>query len=271
MGSRRAVAATLVSVILFTSLLFANAALYAAGNTYLSSAVLSASQQRESEYGSLLIGLSSYSALSYTQTYLQSHPLDCSAPESSYLDHLVESESAAGANQGIEYSVNASWGYAVVSEGAGVDDSPSVAPSMIQPFDGYSGGALNLVVVTTIHETELGGLPAYGVEATETVHLPVSLDATVSLCTYAISAVHDSLSSLSSCNASSADEALALLRSENPGLDSVQMGASTQRSSLLGGTGRCDVQYWVTITEEGIEGVSGTFGWTVLASGSLST
>ena len=78
MGGRRAVAATLVSVILFTSLLFANAALYAAGGTYLSSAVLGASQQRESDYGALLIGLASYSALAESQGYLQSHPLDCS-------------------------------------------------------------------------------------------------------------------------------------------------------------------------------------------------
>jgi hypothetical protein len=273
LGSRRAVAATLVSVIVFTSLLFANAALYAAGNTYRSTAVLSASQQRESNFASLLIGLSAYSALADAQSYLQGHPFDCSEPQSSYLDSLVGSESVGGANQGIEYSVDASWGYAPGFEGLGFgdDDGLSGAPSMIRPFSGYSGGALNLVVVTTIDETELGGLPAYSVGATESVHIPVSLDTTVSLCTSALSAARESLSSLPSCNTSSVDEALGLLRSENPGLDSVEMGASAQRSATLDGAGRCDIQYWVTITEEGIEGVTGTFDWTVLGSGSLST
>jgi hypothetical protein len=270
MGSRRAVAATLVSVIVFTSLLFANAALYAAGSTYLSSAVLSASQQRESNYATLLFGLSAYSALAYAQGYLQNHSFDCSTPESSYLDSLGGSESVGGANQGIEYSVDASWGYAPGSGEIGVRDGPAASQSMIQPFAGYSGGALNLEVVTNINETLLGGLPAYGVGGTEDVHLPILLDATVSLCTSALSELRESLSSLPSCNASSVNEALALLRFENPDLDSVEMGASAQQSPALDGAGRCVVQYWVTITEEGIQGVSGTFDWTALGSGSLS-
>ena len=271
MGSRRAIAATLVSVIVFTSLLFANAALYAAGNTYLSSAVLSASQQRESEYGSLLVGLTSDSALADAQSYLQNHPLDCSAPESSYLGSLARSETIEGANQGIQYSVHASWGYASASEWYGVDDGPNVAGSMIRPFSGYYGGALNILVVTNLNETELGGLPTYGVEATQVVHLPVSLDADVSLCKSTLYAMHESLASLPSCDAFSVNEALDVLRSVSTSADSVEIGASAQRSASLDAAGRCVIQYWVTITEEGIEGVSGTFDWTVLASGSLST
>ena len=270
MGSRRAVAATLVSVIVFTSLVFANAALYAAGNTYLSSSVLSTAQQREYDYASFLIGLSSYSSLAATQNFLQAHPLDCSGPVSSYLDSLTGGTDTSGTSGGIDYSVGSSWSYAATTASHGIDDVLSKSLATIQPFGGYSDGGLNVVVATSVNETELGGLPAYHAEAVETVHLPVSIDAAVSLCRSALSAMDRAISSLSACDASSVDDAISLVRSENPAFGSIQLGASGQGRELPGVAGTCSVQYWVTMTEV-VQGVSGAFDWTVNGSGSLST
>jgi hypothetical protein len=268
-ASRRAVAATLVSVIVFTSLLFANAALYSAGGTYLSSAVLSAAQQREVEYASLLTGVSSYSSLAAAQSYLQSHPLDCSSPEASYTSSMAGSGTVAGTNQGIEYSVRSSWSYAAVPAGSTLGAGAEGA-SMVGPFSGGSAGALNLVVDTSINESELGGFPTYQEDASALVHLPVPLEDAVALCTSSLSALGRSLSSLASCNSTGVNHAIDLLRSENPGLGAAAVGASAEREATLG-QGRCLVQYWVSVSEDGVEGVAGTFDWSLFGSGSLST
>lgn len=271
MGRSRAVASTIVSVIIFTSLIFANAALYSAGGTYLSSSMLSASQVREYDYASLLSGLSAYSSLSHIQGYLQTNSFDCNSPASVYLDGLAGAAVSTGQDQGLEYSVASSWAYVPVSAGVSDTSSSPGGTSLVASFAGFFPGALNTVVSTSLNESELGSYPKYTALTTQTVHIQLPLSEDLALCSYTLTALRSSLEPLDSCNSSSIDQAVARVRSESAGDASISMGASGLSSLTIGSRGRCDLSYWVTITERGVEGVSGNFDWTLQGSGSLAT
>jgi hypothetical protein len=254
---RRAVAATLVSVIFFSTLLLANAAVYAADGSYLSSAVLTSAQQRESGYASLLAGVSSFSSLSAAEGYLSSHPLDCSS-EATYLGSMGGSDSVSGEDQGVDYTMSTTWTY--VADGPTGDNL-----TVLGPFGGYSIGALNLLVTTKIGENILGGLPSYDGQEQHTVHLPIALEGLTSLCLSTLSLMRRSLSSLPSCNSSSVQEALDSVAASYPYLRSVDMGGSAQVSG-----GVCSVDYWLTIAQS-YDGVSGTSDWSVFGDQTFST
>jgi hypothetical protein len=256
---RRAVAATLVAFVIFTSLLLANSAIYSADNSGLGAAVLSTAQVRERVYGTILTGLAAYDSLAVTQDYLQSNPLDCSSPQP-YLDSIAGSQQEKGTDGGITYTTDASWTYLQVP----VTEAGS---ALLSRYGGYSAGDMNLEVTTLVDESYDGGLPSYSIQNSETVHLPVPIVSTISLCLTALSDLRGALSSLSHCNSSAVDAALALAESSYPVLGSFTVGASA--SSLS--SGGCSVDYWVTTTLGGLEGVSGTFQWTVQGAGSLST
>ena len=81
MGSR-AVAATLISFVVFTTLLLANAALFATENSSLGAVVLSAGQVREHAYGESRRNLLGLRVAQGAAAYLQSNPLDCTSRDS---------------------------------------------------------------------------------------------------------------------------------------------------------------------------------------------
>jgi hypothetical protein len=251
---RRAVAATLVSFLVFTTMLLANSALYSAESSSLGAAVLSTTQIREHQYGQILVGLSDYDALATVQSYLRSNSLDCNSAQE-YLDSLAGSQRGSGADEGIGYTTAASWSYAgVTAAGAGT--------AFLSQFGGYVTGALNLEVMASVQENFDGALPSYSSEGTQVVHLPVPLDATISLCLAALSDLGGALSALPYCNSTAVDSAIDQVRSGHPSLDSFTLTATA--SPLAAG---CEIEYLVTTTLTGLEGVSGTFPWTVSAAG----
>jgi hypothetical protein len=257
----RAVAATIASVIVFTTMLLANAAVYSAENSYLGASNLSAAQLQEHNYALLFVGLSSFSSLAKAQSFLQSTPMDCSSPQP-YLDSLAGSQGSEGKNQSVWYSVESSWSYAAES---GFASAPGDALLPAQ-FDGYSGGDLNLQVTTNVDETFAGGLPSLSAQSIEVVHIPVQPLRAASQCLSALSELRAALSTVHSCNSAVVSQYVSLARTRSAVLGSFDAGAST---STVGG--RCVVSYWVTTTETGLQGVSGAFQWTVFGSGSLST
>ncbi|MDA4136189.1 MAG: hypothetical protein OK449_04210 [Thaumarchaeota archaeon] len=256
---RRAVAATIASVIVFTTMLLANAAVYSAENSYLGASNLSAAQLQEHDYSILFVGLSSFSTLAKTQSFLQSTPMDCSSPQP-YLDSLSGSDGSGGKNQSVWYSVESSWSYVSASGSAQGD---ALLPTQ---FDGFSGGDLNLQVTTRVNETFVGGLPSFSAQSVEVVHLPVQPLRAASQCLSALSELRIALSTVHSCNSAVVNQYVALARTRSAVLGSFDAGAST---STVGG--HCVVSYWVMTTETGLQGVSGAFQWTVFGSGSLST
>lgn len=256
---RRGVAATIASVVVFTTMLLANTAVYAAQNGYLSAVTISGAQVQERELAVVLVGLSSYSSLAFTQSFLQSTPMDCTSP-GPYLAAVAGSGTQISEDQGIDYGVSSSWSYvpAPVSE-----RSDALLPSQ---FVGYGEGDLNLRVVTVVNESFAGGLPSYSVQYVEVVHIPVHLQVIVSACLSALSEIRSALSTLASCDASAVEQALSVAKARSVAPSSFEDGASASSAA-----GRCFVSYWVTTTQTGIPGVSGAFQWTVSGSGSLST
>ena len=184
---RRAVAATLVSFVIFTTLLLANAALFASENSSLGAVVLTAGQVRERAFVPILVGLSTYESLRGAQAYLQANPLDCTSPQQ-YLGSMTGSLRDSGVEDGMTYVDDASWAYATSPSGGGSD--------YLQEFSGYRPGDLNLEVSTSVLESYDGDLPTYSIQSTASVHLPVPLASTISLCQTALSDLSSALLSL---------------------------------------------------------------------------
>jgi hypothetical protein len=255
---RRAVAATIASVVVFTTLLLANAVFFSAENSYLSATNLSSAQLQERDDASLILGLSAYDSLARTQSFLQSTPMECSSSQS-YLAALSGDWSADERNQSVWYSADASWAYA--------SESPPAVGNALLPsqFNGYSAGDLNLLITTSVNESFVGGLPSYSIKEDEVVHLSVQPERVAAECVSALSALRGALSIGRSCNASliAGDVSSAQARS-------ALTGSFTGGASVSPAARGCVVDYWVTMTQTGVQGVSGTFPWTVFGSGSLS-
>jgi len=260
MGRRRAVAATLVSLIVFSSLLVANSALYSSDQGALGAAVLSAAQTRERTLGGVLAGLAAYGALEEVQGELARTALDCSSPQA-YLDSLAGGSSASGSQEGISYSTAAEWAYA--------PSPPAVAgAALMRGFGGYSPGEVDLLVSGSLDESYRGGLPSYSLELDQAVHLPVPLSSTVADCQEALADVRVSLAALPPpCNSSSVEEAVRLAEST---YYSVLGPFQVNATATAAGSG-CAVGYAVTTTLVGLEGPSGPFGMTFQGEGSLVT
>ncbi len=255
---RRAVAATLASVVIFTMMLVTNAAVYSSENGYLASVRLSSVQVGEVTYASLLEGSAAYNSLAQTQSFLQSTPMDCSSLQP-YLDSISGTASRAGTEESISFSSMSSWDYA--SAGSSLPGTV-LLPSQL---DGYSSGELNVQVSTVVAESYLGGLPSYSVRNAQVVHLGVQPEAVAAGCLSALSDLRSVLSATVSCNSSALAELVSLARVRYPLLSTYDAGASGSLSD-----GRCTVDYWVR-TSLAETGVSGAFEWTVFDDGSLST
>ncbi len=220
---RRAVAATLVSFVIFTTLLLANAALFASENSSLGAVVLTAGQVRERAFVPILVGLSTYESLRGAQAYLQANPLDCTSPQQ-YLGSMTGSLRDSGVEDGMTYVDDASWAYATSPSGGGSD--------YLQEFSGYRPGDLNLEVSTSVLESYDGDLPTYSIQSTASVHLPVPLASTISLCQTALSDLSSALCRSQYCNSTAVRTALDGVDSTYPLLDSYSAGASATPAAL---------------------------------------
>ena len=254
---RRAVAATIASAVIFSTMLLANAAVYATQNSYVGAADRSSAQLQERGYATVLLGVAAYSSLEGAQHLLQSRPMDCLQPQS-YLSSIQGQGNLEGSNRSVRYALESSWGYS--NSLAGLPGDRLLPPQ----FTGPSAGALDVRVTVDLNETYLGGLPSYTLEQSEVVHLPVDVGLAASQCQYALSELRASLSEVPSCDSSSVDTALGAARASSPLLGSYLFGASATP-----GVGQCSVDYWVTRTQTGLQGVAGTFQWTVQGSGTL--
>ena len=251
---RIGVAATLVAVVLFTSMLLANSAVYSAEDGVLRSNVLSSAQLKEESLASFSSGIDSYHALASLQADLQAAPMDCLAAQP-YLDSLAGDLSYSGNDGGVAFASNSVWAYS---------RSPvaSAGDVLLPGFSGYSFSGLNIEVQTQVREEFVGGLPTYSVDSSEVVHLPVPVKNMVSECLAILSEASSALTALTSCTEGAVETLLAEAGSQYPG--------SSVVSSVSSSGEQCYVRYSVTITQDGIEGVSGTFAWSVFGSGSAS-
>jgi hypothetical protein len=259
--ARKAVAATVASVLLFTALVVADATIMVAQDNLASSAQTSLVESMEVVLGKSLAGSASLHVLSQVQAYLASTPADCkSLPD--YLASVSAASSSSGEEAGIAYVSNAT---ASEAPAARLQGSPRDNLTVVAPFSGSLPGALNLQANLSIKEVGGGGSVSLERHELHLLNVPISPDSASALCALALGSLAAALQS--PCNATLAQAAF----------DSVLpmlVGEAAARGFALtagwGQNGACSAAYWVTLVEPGVEGVTGSFDWAVHGSGTTA-
>jgi len=255
--ARKAVAATLASVVLFTVLVAADATVMSAQDNLASLAQTSHLESRELLLERSLAGSVSLQVLAKVQGYVSSNPAECDGlPQ--YVASISASSSVSGEDSGIAYSANAT-----ASEAQAAASLPENL-TIVAPFAGAVPGALNLQEALTVSEVGGGGSASLVRSETHTLNLPIEVDSASSLCASALGALASALSR-SPCNATLEQAAFDAV------LPGVVEEASAQGFALTAGWGSgataCSATYWITLVEPGVAGATGSFDWTVRGSG----
>lgn len=257
--ARKAVAATLASVILLTVLVVADATVMSAQDNLASSAQTSYLESRELLLEESLAGGVSLQVLAQVQSYLSSSPAQCNnLPR--YLASIYASGAMSGEDSGIEYWANATASGAPGSSPLATRDDNL---TIVAPFAGRVLGALNLEESFSIRANGGGGSVSLVREETHTLNIPIGVDSASSLCTSTLDSIGAVLSR-SPCNATL----------EDAGFGSVMPGLVAHAASLgftltagWSSGAACSVSYWFTLVEPGVAGATGRFDWTVRGSG----
>jgi hypothetical protein len=257
--ARKAVAATLASVVLFTVLLVSDATVMSAQDNLASSAQTSFVVSREQLLDQSLAGSASLHVLAEVQEYLSSNAAECdNMPR--YLESIFASSSVSGEDSGIAYSVNAT----AVPVPASLQTESGDNLTIVAPFSGDLPGGLNLLAATSVKEVGGGGSVSFEKHETHVLNLPISLDSGSSLCASTLGSLASALSR-SPCNATSEQAAFYAVL---PGLveQAAALGFDLTAGWGLGGDA-CSAAYWVTLVEPGVVGLTGSFDWSLQGSG----
>ena len=263
--ARKAVAATLTSVVLFTVLLVADATVMSGQDNLASSALTTHLESREHLLGQSLAGSVALQAIAQVQGYLSSNTAKCgSLPQ--YLSSISASSSVSGEDSGIAYAANTT---AAEATPAFLQAAQRDNLTIVTPFSGGVPGALNLTAALSVKEVGGGGSVSFEKHESHVLNLPIKPDSASSLCDSTLGALAASLSR-SACNPALEEAAFASV------LPALVQEAAARGFSLTAGWGSgsssasCSVTYWVTLVERGVAGVTGSFDWTVQGSGTLA-
>jgi hypothetical protein len=261
--ARKAVAATLASVILFTVLVVADATVMSAQDNLASTAQASHIESREQLLEQSLAGTVSLQVLAQAQGYLSSNPADC-ATLPQYPGAISAVGASSGEDSGISFAANATASEAPASS--------LVSPqrdnlTVVAPFAGDVPGALDLREALRIKEVGGGGSVSLERTETHTLNLPIKIDSASSLCATTLGSLAAALSR-SPCNSTLDKGAFDAVL---PGL---REDASALGFTLAAGWGPggavCSATYWITLVEPGVAGPTGSFDWTVRGSGTTA-
>jgi hypothetical protein len=259
--ARKAVAATLASVVLFTVLIVADATVMSAQDNLASSAQTAQIESRELMLEESLAGGVSLQALAQVQGYLSSNPAPCDdMPQ--YLESIMASSTSSGEDSGIAYSASAT----IREAPASLDSALADNLTMDAPFAGEVPGALNLQESLSVNEMGGGGSVSLERNETHALNLPIKVDSASSLCASTLGLLRAALSR-SPCNATEEQIAFEAV------LPEVVQEAAALGFTLTAGwsqSGACSVTYWFTLVEPGVAGATGDFDWTVRGSGTTA-
>jgi hypothetical protein len=262
--ARKAIAATLASVLLFTALVAADATMMTAEDNLATSAQTAHIASREQVLSDYSLGAASMQVLARVQSNLSSRIADC-GDLGQYLGSISAAGSVDGEAAGITFSSTAEAAASPAALPAQVQLSDNL--TIVAPFSGYHPGTLNLQVALRVSEVGGGGTVSLERHEVHVLHIPISPDSASSLCSSSLGAVRAALSGRS-CNASSAQAAF---ESVVPQLaeEAAARGFFLAAGWQPGDSG-CSSTYWVMLVELGVEGVTGSFDWAVRGSGATS-
>jgi hypothetical protein len=261
--ARKAVAATLASIVLLTVLVVADATVMSAQDNLASSAQISHLESRELLLEQSLAGGVSLQVLAQVQGYLSSNPAECDNLPG-YLASIAASSASSGEDSGIAYAANATARAAVGDPSLGSEGDNL---TIVAPFAGWPPGALDLSEALSVREVGGGGSVSLVKQETHSLNIPVEVDSASSLCAASLDSLGAALSR-SPCNSTL----------EQAAFDAVLPGlvadAAAMRFALTAGWGSggaaCSATYWVTLVEPGVAGATGSFDWTVRGSGTTA-
>jgi len=165
MDKRRAVGATLVSAVLFSSLIISNAALLASAEGRASASSLADGESVLHSNSFVLKGVAGLELLAKGQTLLSSRVFECA-------DATGEAHEAVG---GLSATA-ASGGVSMVAVALPADDGPGPDNlSILRQFDGGYPGRFNVLVRTVGNGGYPGGRVVYSKSEYHTLNLPFEI------------------------------------------------------------------------------------------------
>jgi len=254
MGKRRAVGATLVSVVLFSSLIISNAALLAAAQEKASDASLVDGESSLFVGSVALRGVSGVELLARAQAALSSKVFACP-------NATGEAHEAVG---GLSVSLSSGGlsSIAVASSTAGEPRPDNL--SMLREFDGGHPGQFDLYVMTVVNGSYPGGRVTYSKNEYHTLNLPFDPSAAGSFCLTALGELASGLSFLSAgaCNASEIAAVVSRVEARITAA-ATALGLHAFVTYAIDGGATCSMTLDVRVTQDGIAGPDGPFTWSV--------
>jgi hypothetical protein len=250
----RAVGATLVSAVLFSSLIVSNAALLASSEDRSSAASLSDGESTLYSNAIVLQGVGGLELLAKAQAVLSSRAFDC--PNATGEAH--------GAVGGLSF-LAAGGGVSSTAVALPDDDGPEPDNlSILRQFDGGFKGHFNMLVRTVQNGSYPGGRVTYSKTEYHVLNLPFDPTAAASFCLAALEEVTSGLGPLlaGACNASEIAAAVDGIRTMVEAAAASE-GLRSYVTYVMGGGAPCSVTVAVRVAQQGIMGPDGPFTWSV--------
>lgn len=261
LGTRRAVGATLASVLIFSSILISNLVLIDGSEERLRLSAVALQERTFSDEAILLGGLSILSILGKAQAIVSERTYQCS----SVLNELTSQI------QGLSVFTK--------KDGVTVDVTVTSVPAgdvredygLVRPFNGSQANFLGFFVSVNTTGAAPGGAVSLARVETHAVHLPVRVQDMTQFCTSAAVQLANGLRLLGHSLCASppaygdisgmADAISQRARSEN---------LSVQTNVTLDVAPSCFVSYSILVTQSSVQGPQGNFSWTVEEQGSVA-
>ena len=259
-GRRKAIAATITSLVVFGTLVASNFALYASREQGVVLHAVSDRAEAVAAEAELAKGLVALSLLRTSQSVLEASSHPCSGPLESMpaLRSTVLSSSLGG--------IAASLRGVLTLSGALSDNL-----TLLSPFTGFVPGYLNFAV-----SVELGfssSLVQYHKAEVHYLHLPVLYDGSIAACLSAVGYLRSKVQGLKRTPGVCATASILGAIAEAARRYSVVAREAGLTLSISSSTDRglhCPtIGYEVVVSQYGVTGVSGDFTWRVSEGGSL--
>jgi hypothetical protein len=251
-GERRAVGATLASIILFGSLVVSNWAVFESSQQKAQLYSLADAENSLYNEASILKWAAMINALDrFQSSIVTASPLPCATAESA-LSSLATSSNVTSRDGAIS---------AVLSASLGQDQSVAANDIALMPFDGAVAGDLNLILTANISAQGPGDAFEYSTTDVEPVHIPVHADKVVSMCLDAGRAIAATLSGLGQgiCNFTTVSSSLSSLIAS---LKSAALHSGLVLSIVYHvsqGATDCGAGFYVDVEELAVPGPLGLF------------
>ena len=262
-GRRKAIAATITSLVVFGTLVASNFALYATQEQAVVFHAVSDQAKAVTAEAEIAKGLVALSLLRTSQSVLEGSSHPCSDPLESLpaLHSIVLSSSLGGIQTDLRGGVTLSG-----------DQNDNL--TLLTPFTGFVPGNLNFAF-----SVDLGfstALVQYHKAEVHYVHLPVLYDGSIAACLSAVGYLRSKVQGLKRtpgvCATASILSAIAeaARRYSTVGREAGLTLTIASSSSSMGMSVHCPtIGYEVVVSQYGVRGVSGDFTWRVSEGGSL--